>query len=174
MENRKKLLFIGDSLTEYFDWQGRFPQHDIINSGVAGETIEGLAARIDRIILETGSPDMIFIMTGINNIAMEDYDIIHLYNRIINRLFSVFPKSTIVIQSILPVRLPWINNKIIRELNLSLRDIARDYMAEYEDIYAFFTDQEGNLIDSYLLEDGVHLSEKGYEVWSRGISHLFD
>jgi len=39
---QKTILFIGDSLTEFFDWQKRFPGHKVVNLGSAGETVETL------------------------------------------------------------------------------------------------------------------------------------
>ncbi len=167
MEKRKTIVFIGDSLTEYFDWQKRFPGFNVSNLGIGGETVEGLLGRMDRIILGIQSPDYIFIMTGINNIAMDDYDFAGTYKQIVNKLFSVFGKSTLVIQSILPVELSWVDNRKIEAMNSLLREIAKDFMAEYLDLYRLFADEEGGPKSEYLSEDGVHLSERGYEVWGQ-------
>lgn len=166
MKEPRQLVFIGDSLTEWFDWQARFPGYAALNLGAAGETIEGLANRLDRIILSLGSPDYIFIMTGINNIAMEDYDILREYKRILNRFFSVFHKSTIVIQGLLPVDLSWVDNTVVRGLNASLRDLAKNFMADYLDVYDAFVDSDGKTVREYLMDDGVHLSAKGYAAWA--------
>lgn len=165
----RSLVFVGDSLTEWFDWQRRFPEYEVMNFGVAGEPVEGLLYRMDRILLGLQRPDVIFIMTGINNIAMEDYEITNTYRQIVNRFFSVFTKSVIVVQSILPVELSWVDNKHIRAQNESLKGIAKNFMAEYLDVYGLFIDSDGNTISEYLLEDGVHVSDKGYEVWSKAV-----
>ncbi len=69
-EGKMRLLFIGDSLIEYFDWQERFPKNSVYNMGVAGETVEGLYARLQVVYLQLDTPDAIFIMSGINNLAM--------------------------------------------------------------------------------------------------------
>lgn len=167
--NRIKILFIGDSLTEYFDWQQRFPEHEVMNLGIAGETVEGLAGRLNRIVTSINNPDLIFIMTGINNIAMEDYDIVETYRDIVKNLSSEFKNVVMVIQSILPVRLPWIDNRAIENINHSLEKIAKEFKVEYLDIYSLFIDSDENPISDYLLDDGVHLSEKGYEVWAKAV-----
>jgi lysophospholipase L1-like esterase len=160
------LVFIGDSLTEWYDWQARFPGYGVLNLGIAGETIEGLVNRLDRIILALEDPDCIFIMTGINNVAMEDYEIIHEYKRIINRFFSVFRKTEIVIQSLLPADLPWLDKGVITALNKELKGLAGNFTAHYLDVYGAFIGPDGILIREYLADDGVHLSDKGYEVWA--------
>ena len=46
---KKKNVFIGNSLTEYFNWQQCFPDYHVINVGSAGETVEGLRGRMDGI-----------------------------------------------------------------------------------------------------------------------------
>ncbi len=142
MDRKKLLVFIGDSLTEYFDWQNRFPASEVLTLGVSGETVEGLLVRVDRIIpaIQKGgrNPDFIFVMTGINNIAMEDYEIMAGYKAVVTAIAGSFSKSKLVIQSLLPVRIPWIDNTIIRQLNESLKQMAKDFKAEYLDLYPIF------------------------------------
>lgn len=164
-EDKKNIAFIGDSLTEFFDWQRRFPDHVIINLGIAGETVEGLLNRIDRVLFIVKNPDFVFIMTGINDIAMEDYDIIAAYRKILKSLSS-FHDAVIVVQSILPVKLPWIDNDIIKGTNISLKELSHEFHAMFLDLYSVFVDKEGSPLAEYLLDDGVHLSDKGYEKWS--------
>jgi len=63
-ERKMRLLFIGDSLIEYFDWQERFPKNAVYNMGVAGETVEGLYARLPVIYTQLDVLDAIFIMSA--------------------------------------------------------------------------------------------------------------
>ena len=167
MKGSKRIAFIGDSLTEYFDWQSRFPEYDVMNLGIAGETVEGLLGRIDRIISSIKNPDCIFIMTGINNIAMEDFDIFESYKKIVSELSSKFKDAVIVVQSILPVNLHWIDSGVIKAINRKLKDIADEFNAEYLDVFSFFVNAHGRMEDGYLLDDGVHLSNAGYDVWAK-------
>jgi lysophospholipase L1-like esterase len=166
MEKRKRIVFLGDSLTEWFDWTGYFPEHEVLNLGVSGERVEELLDRLDRIHARIDEPDILFIMTGINNIAMDDYEITGYYRAVIERLTSWYPRTMIVIQSLLPVDLHWIDNGIINGLNLSLQGIADAFKTEYLNVYSHFVNQEGRLIPSYLLDDGVHISDEGYSVWA--------
>lgn len=163
----KEIIFIGDSLVEYFDWQSRFSDYKVTNMGLSGETVEGLLDRINSI--QAKNPDFIFIMTGINNIAMEDYGIIKTYTDIVNRLKSRFQRSVIGVQSILPVSLYWIDNKKIQEINNLLKALSEDSGAEYLDIFSLFIDDAGQVKKEYLLDDGVHLSNKGYEIWTEAV-----
>ncbi|MEJ2696497.1 MAG: GDSL-type esterase/lipase family protein [Candidatus Sulfobium sp.] len=170
---KKEIVLIGDSLTEFFDWQGRFPSHRVLNLGIAGEPVEGLLGRMSDIRTAIVRADLVFVMTGINNIAMEDYDIIPRYEKVLDTLVSDSAGAEIVIQSILPVRLPWVDNAEIEKINSDLEKTARGMKVRYFDIYHLFVDAGGNPVREYLSEDGVHLSARGYEVWSGAIEKEF-
>jgi lysophospholipase L1-like esterase len=172
-EQKKDIVLIGDSLTEFFDWQGRFPGHRVLNLGIAGEPVEGLLARMSNIRTAAVRADLIFVMTGINNIAMGDHDIIPKYEKVLNTLVSDFAGAEIVMQSILPVRLPWLDNAVIEKINSDLEKTARRMKVSYLDVYSLFVDARDNLVPEYLSEDGVHLSDPGYEVWSGAIEKEF-
>jgi lysophospholipase L1-like esterase len=49
------------------------------------------------------------------------------------------------------------------------QELAKNFMADYLDVHALFTDSCGCVIRDCLLDDGVHLSAKGYEVWSQAV-----
>lgn len=166
VNNPLHIAFIGDSLTEYFDWQERFPDHLVLNLGISGEPVEGLLGRIDSICSSLGDPDVIFFMTGINNIAMEDYEFVGSYRNIIRKIAACFPGARIVIQSILPVILSWISPAKISEVNHSLEKTAERCGADYLDIHSSFLKSDGSPQSSFLLDDGVHLSSQGYRIWS--------
>lgn len=163
------ILFVGHSLIEFFDWQERFPEHRVINLGIAGESVKGLLSRTERIIKEFPLAEMVFIMTGLNDVAIEALDFLNAYQEIIERLKRAYPKAEIYIHSLLPTLLEFIPDKVIRDANSSIKKLAESARVEYIDIYDLFVDGRGKPIKEYLLDDGVHLSNKGYSVWSRVI-----
>ena len=129
------ILFLGHSLIEFFDWQDRFPDHRVANLGVAGESVEGLLSRIDRITTHHPSADLIFIMTGINNVAMEDFAFFDSYKKIIERLSNAYPDARIFIQSLLPILVDFIPDVSIRNVNVSLKELARETGVDYLELY---------------------------------------
>ena len=163
----KHLVFIGDSLTEWYDWQDRFPSHRVLNLGISGETVEELLGRRDRIRSRVDSPDVIYLMTGINNILSERYDITGPCREIVRNLTTWYKGAKVVVQSLLPVDMPWVRNDTIRTINRRLAETAREQGADYLDVYAAFTDDQGNPEPGLLSDDGVHLAGKGYEVWAK-------
>ena len=165
-----QFLFIGDSLIEFFDWQERFPDREVFNYGSAGETAEGLLGRLPNIINRVQSPDLVMIMTGINNVAMEDYGFLHTYEKIVARLKEAYGQTTIAMVSLLPVDLFFLGDAIPR-VNERLKDIAQNNSILYLDMYPLFLDENSRTIASYFEADGVHLSTYGYEVWSRALEN---
>jgi len=163
------IIFIGDSLTQWFDWEGRFPAHRVMNLGISGETVEGLLARRGHIRSVVVNPDLIFLMTGINNIVNGQNNILPPYRKLISDLITWYRKSKIIIQSILPVGLSWISNNVIKDVNCGLMDIASEYNTEYLDLYTLFVDATGKPIRGYLSDDSVHLANRGYNTWSNAI-----
>ena len=160
----KELVFIGDSLTEYYDWQSRFPAYRVQNLGVAGETVEGLLERL-AITKLLSLPDYIFVMTGINNLWNRQNIILPLYERVLARMETEFTGAGIVVQSILPVAL-WVDADLIVHINQSLRALASARSMYYLDIHGNFIGADGRLIRSYLEMDGVHLTHEGYAAWA--------
>lgn len=161
----RQYLFAGDSLIEFFNWQKRFPDREIYNFGSAGETAEGLLARLPDIIRRCKSPELIMIMTGTNNLAMEDYGFLTTYESIIDLLQLNCPKTTIAITSLLPVQLYYLG-KAVPLINTHLQDIAREKNILFLNLYPIFLGQDGKPIRNYFEIDGVHLNERGYEIWA--------
>ncbi|UCE79336.1 MAG: hypothetical protein JSV13_01505 [Nitrospiraceae bacterium] len=172
MAKKKRLLFIGDSLIEFFDWEQRFPEHIVYNRGIAGETVGDLLSRLDRVMNSIEQPDRIFIMTGINNLAMGDGGFVSLYQRVLERIRKIWPHTHVYIHSLLPVLFPMISNDEIIEVNDKLKKIAKEEDVEYINIHATFLDGKERPIAAYLLEDGVHVSDEGYKAWSDVIEQI--
>lgn len=168
------LVFIGDSLTEWYDWRKRFPGSKVMNLGISGETVEELLDRRDRIREIVKDPHVVFLMTGINNVLMERYDISGPFREIVRNLATWYKSATIVVQSLLPVDMPWIGNDLIRDVNRKLKEIAEQENAEYLDVYGSFVDDDGNVKPGLLSGDGVHLADKGYEVWAEAVEEFLD
>jgi lysophospholipase L1-like esterase len=168
------ILFLGDSLIEYFDWQQRFAGHKVGNFGNAGESVQGLLSRVMMIGESFAEADMIFIMSGINNIAMGDDDFIGFYKVIIERLKSAYPSADIIANSLLPVNMDFINNDIVKKVNESLLALTKETGIKLLNIHDRFVDTKGRVIKEYLLEDGVHVSNEGYAVWSRAVEEIIN
>lgn len=160
-------VFAGDSLTDYFnwgelDWGGGVDS--VANRGIAGDTSEGLANRLDSII--SLSPEALFIMIGTNDLThrVSIDQIVKNYEFILDQVTQALPDCNIFFESVLPTR----NNKKNADI-MELNNLALSLMNNYENVYFLnlydnFCDPDG-LLSSECTIEGLHLTSLGYEIW---------
>ena len=140
----------------------------IKNRGICGDTTDGILNRIDNII--EYQPQKLFLLIGINDLnqGRQVPNIVENYNLILNSIKDKLPTTKVFIQSVLPVNYQkfqksGVNDKVI-ELNLKLRELAKEFSYQYIDLFSAFLDINKEL-DSQYTTDGVHLNGQGYLVW---------
>jgi lysophospholipase L1-like esterase len=166
------LLFIGDSLIEFYDWQSAFPAHRIENLGRAGETVEELLARAPQVTASRPAPDGLLVMSGTNNLAGEDYGFLPGYEKVLGHFGAAFPATRIAVNSLLPLRLPWLSSSAVPRLNEGLAALAARKGSLFIDAYSTFLAADRPL-DALLFEDGVHLRPAAYRLWAKVIAACF-
>lgn len=166
---RQSLVLLGDSLIAFGDWQDHFPGYGIVNLGLAGETVRELRERLDTLDGRLGDPACLVVMVGTNNVAMGEYGFLADYRAIITALRQRHPTAVLLVNSLLPMRLPWLAPDTIPRLNERLRSLAAELGAGYVDGYsAFLIPPAAPLFG----DDGVHLSDEGYRVWAAAMAAL--
>lgn len=168
------IVFLGNSLTEYGEWQEFFNNPSIRNRGIGGEFTDGILRRLDPII--TGKPKQVFLMIGINDLILHrPPHILANYQAIVEKIKKGTPDTELIIQSILPVnntvKNTGLSNQDVLTLNEGIQEIAKNFTVRYVDLHQKFKDTSGKLKANYTL-DGIHLNRAGYEVWIGEISHL--
>ena len=169
-----KVLFLGHSLVEYYDWRERFPVHDVHNLGVAGETTGGLLARVDAVAEAHPAADLVLVMTGTNDVLMGDRSFLAVYRLLAEKLKETWRPARIVVFSVLPAHPEWIEVAAVAGINEELSETVDKAGAEFFDLTDRFLDEAGRVRLELLLEDGVHLSGEGYGVWSKAVAELLD
>lgn len=157
-------LFLGDSLIADFDWQTRMHHFRVLNHGIAGETAQGLRNRIPSIIEQIASPQLILVMIGTNNLVIEDYRFLAALRQSVILLTAQYPTAELIINSLLPCQLPWIEEDTLRRINRSIDNLTRETGSCYLDMFNKL--QPGS---NYLQEDGIHLTPKAYDIWAKSI-----
>lgn len=168
------IVFLGNSLTELGgDWGIRVNNTRVKNRGIAGDTTDGVIARLGEIIYI--KPQKVFILIGINDLFRDDMTSQKVFNnilKIVNQIHDGSPATKIFVQTILPTSTVTIKEKI--QLTNSLL-IGSESAQPYEIILLhnlFAT--EDDLMNMDLSLDGVHLNEKGYMVWANKINNLIN
>ena len=170
------IIFIGDSIVEYFPLQELLgTSKTIVNRGIRGYQTGLLRENLDA-HLYGDAVDQIVLLIGTNDIG-KDVPM----NEALNNLESViqsisrdYPLSQIKLVSILPAhqgeeykQTVYIRtNEKIMAWNQAYQDLASAYMqVEFVPVFENLLDQEGQLKADYTT-DGLHLSVAGYQALS--------
>ena len=123
-------VFYGDSLTEGGDWESLFPEWDLVNFGVVGDTIDNLVYRMP--LLTTLMPAEVFVLVGINDMIYGCIieDMMTSYRELFDALAAL--SADIYVESLLPVRADraeslGFDNADIQAVNRQLASLAADY-----------------------------------------------
>jgi lysophospholipase L1-like esterase len=172
-ENR--VIFLGDSITDYWKLADYFPGKPYINRGIDGQTTAQMLVRFRQDVINL-HPKLLVILAGTNDVAgvtgrVRDEDIEANYATMaeLARLHS----TRVVFASLLPV-----NNASSegaresfalrpRERLLAINRWLRDYCGTnglvYLDYYTAMVDENG-MLKKELSNDGLHPNTAGYKL----------
>lgn len=165
--NSYKIAMLGDSITDWGEWNELFERNDLINRGISGDSTDGVLKRLDGI---NSSVSKVFILIGVNDLGKGrsvDY-IFDNYKKIVTRLKQKNMQP--VIQSILfvdPVKIHNRKNSDIEELNNKLKTYALENDLIYIDLNVKLS-KDKKLRSDYSY-DGLHLNGDGYIAWKEVI-----
>lgn len=167
------VVFLGASLTQYYELAEFFPNVRVKNRGIHGDEIEKALKRLSPII--ASKPKKIFIEMGSNDVDLHvpTEKIIAAYARLLDTLKTACPTTRLYVQSLLPAAdssryldsycSPQ-TNKTIVQVNAALRRLAAQKNVTFINLHERFL-QNGQLAPQYTV-DGAHLSGEGYRLWT--------
>ena len=173
------IIFIGDSIVEYYPLQELFgTEKTIVNRGIRGYQTRLLLENLDA-HLYGDAVDRIVLLIGTNDIGKDVpmNDALDNLERVIQSIVRDYPLSQIKLLSILPVnegekykQTVYIRtNEKIREWNQAYEALTSAYMqVDFVPVYDSLTDSEGQLQSVYTT-DGLHLSVAGYQALSEAL-----
>ena len=168
-------VFIGDSITDLYHLDEYYSDLDkaTYNPGIGGDTTIGVLDRLDVSLFQI-APSNIVLMIGINDINcgyLED-DIVARYTSILDNIKSNLPSSKLFVMSILPMHdaMPDYvdldkNTAIIISINSKIKLLAEERSYQYMDLFSLVKDDNNRLVKAYS-EDGIHLNDAGFRVWT--------
>lgn len=161
-------VFIGDSLIQGFPVDKSFKDPKVVNCGVSGDRILGVAERLD-VCVKAFEPGRVYLMVGINDLLKKKSKpvgkLADAYHRLVKDMKYAAPNADITVFSILPVSGDFVgNNSRVYQLNDEIKSIAAKEGVEYFDLHPFFTAGSGDLNPRYTTE-GLHLNLNGYLCW---------
>lgn len=166
------IVFLGDSLTDFYRTSEFFLSRDIYNRGIAGDTTDDVLKRLNDNVLSI-NPRKIFLQIGTNDLEKNKKPqyIIDNIKKIIAIIQQELPETSIYIISLYPVNAlatPFSRifvrsrkNHDLDFINEELLKYACENNITYIDVSTHLKDVKGNLKKEYTVE-GLHISILGY------------
>jgi lysophospholipase L1-like esterase len=181
------LLFVGDSITDWFYWplrggeatggkvwEANFAPLKPANFAIAGDTTQGVLWRMQNGELEGFKAKLIVLMLGTNNTASNPVQQIIAGDKLIVEEFKKQqPQAKILVLGIFPrnnardAQQTPILNATIKAINIGLSQFADDKQVFYMDIGDKFL--VNGLVPAEIMADGLHPTAKGYQIWADAI-----
>jgi lysophospholipase L1-like esterase len=162
------ILFVGSSSIRLWDLQRSFPGMSILNRGFGGSHISDSIEHADVLILRH-RPRLVVFYAGDNDIASgkPPATVVADFRTLVRRIHQALPKARIAFIGIKPSPQRW---KLIDRVRAANAQIRR--FAETDERIAF-VDVDGPMLGwnerprvDLFVADGLHLSPKGYELWT--------
>jgi len=177
-KNEKRVVFIGDSITDGWNLAQYFPGKPYINRGISAQTTPQMLLRFRADVIDL-KPKVVVVLAGTNDIA-GNTGLMTLEDTARN-LISIIELSranniNVVLSSVLPVSdrvknnegVPFIQTKNrphekITAMNSWLKKYAAENHLVYLDYYSATADKDGTLKDG-ISYDGLHPNAEGYKI----------
>jgi len=183
----KRVVFMGDSITDGWKLGDSFPGKPYVNRGIGGQTTAQMLVRMYPDVIDL-KPAAVIILAGTNDIAQNTGpETVTMVQENLMAITELAQKHGIqvILCSLLPISdyalMPVSGNpspaadapraKLIRstgrppsqivQLNAWIKDYAASVGATYADYYSATADEKGMLKEGYS-EDGLHPNAKGY------------
>jgi hypothetical protein len=149
------IVMLGDSITEGAPWSLILPCRSVVNSGLSGDTSEGVMARLGNVIRL--KPRAVFLMIGANDIGFRTRTEKTAENILVisNRLRE-YSHSTVYWHPVLPINgAEEIVTALNRQIETTVGQLVRKISLP---------------IDQQDFNDGLHLNTSGYLKWRDAIT----
>lgn len=172
------VLFIGSSTANLWKTAKCFPQLKVMNRGFGGASIQDILYYYDDVIGKYFPSTVVMY----DDIDIENGDSAEsAFNKhvgLLDKIHNDFPECRIIFISQKPTQMDFLLGKDIRSnknlFNEKMKEHADNtpYL-EYIDLASLLYKEDGTLDLDCFSEDRMHFNDKGYELWTNGLSKLF-
>lgn len=164
---KETIVFTGSSSIRFWeDLQQRFPNRQVLNAGFGGSEAIDLLHHLNDLVLHF-KPVKVFIYEGDNDIynKKRPAEVLGTFLEIVNRIQKDHPNREIVLISAKPSISRWRFRGKYKRLNKKLRKYAaKDDRVGFVDVWKPMLDGRKLRTDIFI-EDGLHMNQKGYDIW---------
>ena len=169
----ENIVFLGDSITEYYPINEIYSDLPVIKSGIAGYKTNDILSRLDELVYKY-NPTSVYLLIGTNDLIMDkEEDKVSTVNNIkeiIENIKKHRKKTDIYIESIYPINknldkekymVGQRENTTIMNVNNKIKKYCKENNYHYIDMYNQLLDKDGNFSKEYT-DDGLHPNDLGY------------
>lgn len=192
-EGNINLLFLGDSITEYWEteglatWRKFYAPLGAAQFGIHGDVIKTLHWRIQRgeLNISLPHPRVVVLMIGSNNaaaacepaqLAAKAVEFSESIGKIIATLLAKLPATKVLLCGVLPSGQSATDNAprlMQAELNQRLRNFDDGQRVRFLDLTSRFLQPDGG-ISADIMPDFLHPSAQGYAIWAEAMNPLLN
>jgi lysophospholipase L1-like esterase len=168
-----KSIFYGSStITQWDTLYVDFEEFAPVNLGFGGSTLAACVWFFDEIVAPLEQPEKFILYAGDNDLGdgRHPEEVCIFYREFLIKLRDTYKDVPLYFLSIKPsISRVNLTDEIIRTNNLIKAEIDKGDNQYYVNIFEKMIDSKGHPIKKYFKHDGLHLNEKGYEVWKEAI-----
>jgi lysophospholipase L1-like esterase len=162
------IVFVGSSSIRFWNVAKSFPGMDVINRGFGGSELADSVHFAPRIVLPY-EPRVIVLYAGDNDLSSgkTPEKVATDFREFTKLILARLPKTRIVVLSIKPSPSRWAIVEKGREANdLIAKHCKTDERLTFLDVGTPLLGTDGKPRKELFRADGLHLNEKGYEIWA--------
>jgi GH35 family endo-1,4-beta-xylanase/lysophospholipase L1-like esterase len=189
MQGKIDVYIEGDSITRRWGatdypkllahWEKHFHGWNAANFGWGGDTTHNILWRLQNGEFDGISPKIIVLQAGTNNLpwrGQADAGVVEDVSGGIKAIIATFrkraPDAAIVLTALFPRPQNEALASTIVQINEQLATLADGKKIRFLNINDRLTDEKGDLLPG-ISRDGLHLEEKGYDVWAVALKPIF-
>lgn len=165
-------VFVGSSSIRLWDLGKSFPDHATINRGFGGSQLADSVHFVDRLVTKH-APPVVVVYAGDNDIGSgkSPEQVAADYAALVAAVHAKLPETKIVYIGIKPSIARWNLVDKVRTANKLIREAAeKDDRLVFIDVDTPMIGDDGQPRAELFVNDGLHLSPAGYELWSKLIA----
>ena len=164
-----EVMFVGSSSIRGWDLKKSFPNQDYLNRGFGGSHIADSIHYFDRFIAPR-RPQIVVFYAGDNDIASgKSVDqVVSDFEQFVRHVTKQPQSGKLVFVAIKPSLKRWAIYPQMAEANQRIQEICdADDRLFFADIAKPMLGKEGEPLEKFFVDDGLHLTEQGYQLWTK-------
>jgi len=178
IEPPKDVVLVGDSMVAYLN-PSLYNLLDITLQGIAGDTTKGVKERLNliyrlnpkKVILSIGSNDLVILNETPKKVAENILSLAYEIEKETHAKVYVLSMTPVIRDHDIsnPLYISTRTNEMLEEINNMLSQTLNHDV--FIDLYHDLIDENDNLNPSFST-DGIHLNQKGYEIYTKYIKDI--